>query len=238
MFRTFALMLVLWILAGSVVQAGEQVVIELIEPISESRWPLDDQQVTERYELPEQFVLGLSTLQPRKNFEGLVKAFRQLLADTCDKEGLSDLHLVICGGSGWMHEGIDELVRSYGLHDRVHFPGYVLDDDLPALYSLADVFAFPSWYEGFGLPVLEAMACGTPVVAADNSSLPEVVGRGGLMTNAGDHHALADALALVLTGPDLRASLVTAGRAQAARFSWSEAAQRLLDIYRRFAQRR
>jgi glycosyltransferase involved in cell wall biosynthesis len=195
-------------------------------------------QVTARYELPDRFILGLSTLQPRKNFDGLIKAFRQLIVNTCGGEGFSDLHLVICGGSGWMHEGTEELVRSNDLQDRVHFPGFVMDEDLPAIYSLAEVFAFPSWYEGFGLPVLEAMACGTPVVAADNSSLPEAVGRGGLMVNAGDHRRLADALSLVLTDRNLCAKLVPAGRAHAARFTWSAAASELLGIYKRFAAER
>jgi len=192
--------------------------------------------VRERYELPERFILGLSTLQPRKNFDGLINAFRQLLADACDTEGVPELHLVICGGLGWMYEATAGMVNRYGLHARVHFPGFVLDEDLPALYSLAAVFAFPSWYEGFGLPVLEAMACGTPVVAADNSSLPEVVGEGGLMVDAGDQHELAGALSLALRDRDLRAALVSAGRAHAARFTWPEAALDLLEIYKRFAE--
>ena len=114
--------------------------------------------VTERYRLPERFILGLSTLQPRKNFDGLIRAFRQLLADNRGRQSFLDLHLVICGGPGWMYEDTVEMVTRYGLEERVHFPGFVRDEDLPALYSLAAVFAFPSWYEGFGLPVLEAQA--------------------------------------------------------------------------------
>lgn len=191
--------------------------------------------VAHRYKLPEQFILGLSTLQPRKNFDGLIDAFRQMLACAGASEDFADLHLVIAGGAGWMHEDILELVTRHGLHDRVHFPGFVKDEDLPALYSLAAVFAFPSWYEGFGIPVLESMACSTPVVAADNSSLPEVVGEAGLMVDAGDSDGLAAALSKVLTEPGLRATLVPAGREHASQFTWETAAKDLLATYQRFA---
>lgn len=192
--------------------------------------------VTEQYGLPPRFVLGLGTLQPRKNFAGLVAAFRRLVAARGDGAAVGNLSLVIAGGEGWMVDGIYAAVRDAGLGGRVHFPGFVQEADLPALYSLAEVFAFPSWYEGFGLPVLEAMACGTPVVAANNSSLPEVVGEGGLLVDAGDGHALAGALARVLTEPGLRQKLVVAGRAQAARFRWPHAAQHLLELYRATAR--
>lgn len=188
--------------------------------------------VRTRYGLPGRFVLGLSTLQPRKNFDGLIKAFRHLLAAQGDGAEFADLHLVIGGGKGWMYEDMLSLVARYGLEKKVHFPGYVDDRDLPALYSLATVFAFPSWYEGFGIPVLEAMACGTPVVAADNSSLPEVVGDAGLMVDAGDVEGLAGALAQLLTDGSLRAQLAPAGKAQARRFRWDAAAQQLLDVYK------
>ena len=191
--------------------------------------------VTRRYELPALFILGLGTLQPRKNFDGLINAFGQLLADTLGRNEFSDLHLVICGGPGWMHQGTLDAVRRRGLEGRVHFPGFVRDEDLPALYSLAAAFAFPSWYEGFGLPVLEAQACGTPVVVADNSSLPEVVGDGGLLVNAADQDGLSHALVMALTDEKLRAKMRAAGRVQATRFSWDTAAKQLLQIYEQFA---
>jgi glycosyltransferase involved in cell wall biosynthesis len=187
--------------------------------------------VRARYDLPERFVLGLSTLQPRKNFDGLIQAFGQLLAARGDEPEIGGLHLVIGGGEGWMYEDTLALVDSLGLGERVHLPGFVDDADLPALYTLAAVFAFPSWYEGFGLPVLEAMACGTPVVAADNSSLPEAVGEAGLLVDAGDVDALAEALGCLLVDEALRARLVPAGREQARRFVWEAAARQLLDVY-------
>jgi len=191
--------------------------------------------VTRRYELPTSFILGLGTLQPRKNFRGLIQAFQQLIRDSAHKQEFTALHLVICGGSGWMYQDILDDVERRGLQDRVHIPGFVRDEDLPALYTLAKVFAFPSWYEGFGLPILEAQACGTPVVAADNSSLPEVVGDAGLLVDAADTEALARALGLVLTDHSLRSRLVSAGRVQAARFTWEHAAKALLATYQNLA---
>jgi glycosyltransferase involved in cell wall biosynthesis len=109
--------------------------------------------------------------------------------------------------------------------------GYVDDKDLPALYSMACVFAFPTWYEGFGLPVLEAMACGTPVVCANNSSLPEVAGRAALQVDAGDPDELAATLFRVLSEADLRAEMAAAGLEQAEKFTWSAAAGQLLEMY-------
>jgi glycosyltransferase involved in cell wall biosynthesis len=126
-------------------------------------------------------------------------------------------------------------IEQAGLGARVHLPGFVDDADLPALYSLASVLAFPSWYEGFGLPVLEAMACETPVVAADNSSLPEVLGEAGLMVDAADRQGLAQALERVLVDEGLRVSLVSAGLEQAHKFSWEKAARQLLDLYQTYA---
>jgi glycosyltransferase involved in cell wall biosynthesis len=192
--------------------------------------------VRKRYSLPGRFVLGLSTLQPRKNFEGLIAAFGHLLAARGAEPEFMDLALVIGGGKGWMHEGLEPMAERLGLAGRVHFVGYVEDEDLPALYSLASVFAFPTWYEGFGLPALEAMACGTPVVAADNSSLPEVVGEAGLLVDAGDPEALSEALARLLTDGELEVHLILAGRRQARRFTWEGAARQLLGLYRSFAR--
>jgi len=191
--------------------------------------------VQERYKLPARFVLGLSTLQPRKNFEGLVDAFGRLVSAGDHSRAIAGLDLVVVGGEGWMFEGIMGNVGSRGLGDRVHFLGHAADDDLPAIYTLAQAFAFPSWYEGFGIPVIEAMACGTPVVASDNSSLPEAVGKAGIMVDAKDTDGLARALMRVLTDPALRSRLVSAGFDQAKRFCWHESAKQLLGVYDAFA---
>lgn len=210
--------------------------ITVVYPGVEARFtPTQDDGALDRvrrlYRLPERFVLGLGTLQPRKNFEGLIQAFGQLLASASGRKELADLHLVIGGGQGWLSEGLGDCAARHGLSGRVHFPGYVRDEDLPAFYSLASVFAFPSLYEGFGLPVLEAMACGTPVVAANNSSLPEVVGEAGLLVDAASTEQLAHALLTMLTDSDLAADFTSRGCTQAAKFTWPQAATSLQHIY-------
>lgn len=192
-------------------------------------------QVRARYGLPERFVLGVGTLQPRKNFQGLVEGFGRLVAAGHDlPDGLG---LVIAGGKGWLEEDLLAVAASHGVRERVVLTGFVDDRDLPALYTLASVLAFPSWYEGFGLPILEAMACGTPVVSADNSSLPEAVGDAGLLVDAGRPDELARALASLLLDEGLRARLVEAGRRQASRFTWEQAALQLLAVYRNASNR-
>ncbi len=216
--------------------AVEPARVTVLYPGVEARFqPVRDaavlEQVRARYELPDRFVLGLSTLQPRKNFDGLIEAFRRLVGEHRNDPETAGLHLVIVGGRGWMYEETLARVEHVGLGNVVHFPGFAADEDLPALYSLASVFAFPSWYEGFGLPVLESMACGTPVVAADNSSLPEAVGAAGLLVNAGEPVALADALRRLLRESELRERLVVAGREQARRFTWEDAGKQLLQVY-------
>ncbi len=183
--------------------------------------------VRQRYGLPEAFVLGLSTLEPRKNFDGLIRAFGAARRQT----GFPH-HLVIAGGKGWLFEDIFAEVERSQAGDFVHFLGFVDDSDLPALYGLADLFAFPSHYEGFGLPVLEAMACGTPVLCTDTSSLPELVGDAACMVPTGDEQALAQALASLLTDASALTALATAGPVRAARFTWEAAAQRLYSVYR------
>lgn len=189
-----------------------------------------------RYALPERFILGLSTLQPRKNFLGLIAAFGKLLAAQEDEPRQADLSLVIVGGQGWMYDETLASVDRLGLGGRIHFLGFVADEDLPALYSLASVFAFPSWYEGFGLPVLEAMACGTPVVTANNSSLPEVAGDAALMVGADDPEGLSHTIARVLTDDGLRDRMVAAGTEQARRFTWEGAAEQVVHTYEVYAR--
>lgn len=178
------------------------------------------------YQLPHPFILSVSRLEPRKNFPGLIKAFTQFKRRT----GLPH-HLVIAGGKGWLYEPIFESARQSPYREAIHFPGFVADAHLPALYSLADVFTYPSFYEGFGFPPLEAMACGTPVISADNSSLPEVVGDAGILLPAEDTSAWSEALERVLTDMTLRAELIARGQEQAAKFTWESTAERLVHIY-------
>jgi len=156
--------------------------------------------VRRRYGLPSHFILSVGTLQPRKNYERLIQAFGQLREIAEDRS----YHLVIVGDRGWLYEPIFDCVRRLGLEGEVLFPGFVADEDLPALYTLADLFAFPSLYEGFGLPVLEAMACGTPVVCSNASSLPEVAGEAALLVDPLDVEGWAEAMRRALEDEELR----------------------------------
>ncbi len=185
--------------------------------------------VRRKYNLPENFVLGVGTLEPRKNFTGLIAAFTQIAADA------PELHLVIAGGKGWLYEPIFAAAEASPARERIHLIGFVADDDLPVLYSMARVFAYPSFYEGFGIPILEAMACGTPVITADNSSLPDIGGDAVRLVNANDSAALAQALVSVYADGELRARYIARGIERAAQFTWKRAAQKLLAVYDGFA---
>jgi len=181
-----------------------------------------------RYGLPSHFILSVGTLQPRKNYERLIRAFSQLPSEMPSEAG--GLKLVVAGSKGWLYQPIFDTVRELGLEEAVLFPGFVPDEELPALYNLADLFVFPSLYEGFGLPVLEAMACGTPVVCSSTSSLPEVVGNAALLVDPLDVTGWAQAMRLALDDEELRRELVARGLAQARRFNWGRAAEKLLGI--------
>ncbi|HXW01627.1 MAG TPA: glycosyltransferase family 1 protein, partial [Anaerolineae bacterium] len=137
-------------------------------------------QIRQKYHLPEKFILHVGTIEPRKNLSRLLEAFQPLLADW------PDLKLVLIGKKGWLDQPFLQRLQELGLEEVVIFPGYVDEADLPACYQLATVFVFPSLYEGFGLGPLEAMACGTPVVSSNSSSLPEVVGEAGLLIDPTD----------------------------------------------------
>ncbi len=191
--------------------------------------PIEDRSmltaVRQKYRLGDRpYILSLGTVQPRKNYQRLVQAFAQLDPSYA---------LVIAGSKGWGGEGILAEVEKLGLAERIHFPDFVADVDLPALYSAASLFAYPSLYEGFGLPVLEAMACGTPVVASKRSSLPEVVGEAGLLVDPLDVTAIAAAMAQVLADEDLHQRLSELGRLQAAKFNWGKTAAKLVELYQK-----
>ena len=194
------------------------------------------------YAIPGPYILYVGTLQPRKNLARLVEAFgRVVRALDTGYEGANPysaadpqrrLSLVLAGSKGWWYEDIFRTVQEMELADRVIFPGYVNDDDLPALYSGADLFVLPSLYEGFGLPVLEAMACGTPVVASNVSSLPEIVGDAGLLANPTDPADLARAMTRVLLDPARAGEMRRRGLARARRFSWERCARETLEVLR------
>lgn len=185
----------------------------------------------QRYAVPDgPYIFSVGTVQPRKNYARLIAALARL------GTAYADYHLVIAGGRGWLDEPIYRAVREHGLEGRVHFIGFVRDDDLPALYSDAVCLAYPSLYEGIGLPVLEAMACGTPVVTSAISSMPEVAGDAAILVDPYDIDAIADGLCRLLDDSTLRAELVTRGLRQAARFTWERAAAQLLAVYQQMIQ--
>jgi glycosyltransferase involved in cell wall biosynthesis len=182
--------------------------------------------VRQTYQLPDKFILHVATIEPRKNLGRLLDAFQSLLAEW------PDLRLVLIGKKGWLYEEFFQKLKTLGLEERVIFPGFVAEADLPACYQLAQVFVYPSLYEGFGLPPLEAMACGTPVVSSNSSSLPEVVGSAGLLVDPTDTAALTVALRRVLADNHLRADLQQRGLAQAQKLSWQKAGEELVGVYR------
>ncbi|MCB0216464.1 MAG: glycosyltransferase family 4 protein [Chloroflexi bacterium] len=183
--------------------------------------------------LPERFLLALGTLQPRKNLGTLIEAYAQLRARLPDAPDL-----VLAGARGWGDSDLSRRVEALGLTGHLHLPGFVPADDLPKLYNAATLLAYPSWYEGFGLPVLEAMACGTPCLIADAGSLPEVAGDAAPALPPEDPAAWAAAMADLLQAPEQLAALGRAGLARAQRFSWSQTASRTAELYREVAMRR
>jgi len=192
--------------------------------------PLDTETVKEelgaKFNLKPGYILYVGTLEPRKNIVNVVKAFKELK----DHYHIPQ-QLVIGGSKGWLYQEIFRSVNEYGLAGEVVFTGYVPEGDLPLLYNGAGVFVYPSLYEGFGLPPLEAMACGTPVVTSNVSSLPEVVGDAGLLVEPRDSLALADAIHRVLNNPELAAELSAKGVGRARLFTWEEAARKTLTVY-------
>ncbi len=190
--------------------------------------PVRDKEAIEaikaRYGIAGDYILYVGTLQPRKNLIRLTEAFSNL------QYPISNIQLVIAGKKGWLYQEIFQRVEELGLEKTVVFTGYVPEGDLPALLSGALVFAFPSLYEGFGLPVLEAMACETPVVCSNASSLPEVAGDAALLVDPLDVEGLAAAMRRVLGDEELRAELIERGFEQAKKFSWERCARETLAV--------
>ncbi|MDD3245398.1 MAG: glycosyltransferase family 1 protein [Methanosarcina sp.] len=182
------------------------------------------QSIKHKYNLNLPFVLYVGTLEPRKNIVTLLKAFSKLKEKVHHK-------LVIVGNKGWKFKEIFETVDKLDLQNYIIFTGYVQDADLPALYNAADLFVYPSLYEGFGLPPLEAMACGCPVITSNTSSLPEVVGDAGIMVDPYDIDGLADSMYKVLTDEGLRINMSKKGLDRAKMFSWEKCAKETFKVY-------
>lgn len=187
----------------------------------------EEERVKKKYNLPDNFILYLGTLQPRKNVPSLLEAFY-----LWDKEYAGQARLVIGGGKSYNYDNrIDGLINEHNLKNKITLTGYIEDSDLPAIYKLAKAFVFPSLYEGFGIPVIEAMAVGTPVIVSDQSCLPEVAGEAGLVVDPGDKKKFAEAIHRIMTDEKLRGELAGKGRERAAEFNWEETAKKTLKIY-------
>jgi glycosyltransferase involved in cell wall biosynthesis len=175
--------------------------------------------------LPKQFVLFVGMIEPRKNIARLVLAFAAVAKE------YPECVLVIAGKKGWKYEEVFVNARESGVEERIHFTGFVSDEDKMALMGRATVFAYPSLYEGFGIPVLEALACGVPTLTSDVSSIPEVTGDAALLVNPESTEEIATALRRLLSDTDLREELRTKGMKRAKLFPWSATAERTLGVY-------
>jgi glycosyltransferase involved in cell wall biosynthesis len=175
--------------------------------------------------LPQYFFLAVGTLEPRKNYVTLIEAFAQV------HKKYPQYHLIIVGGKGWQYEKIFQAIRDNYLTKFVHNLGYVSTTSLAKLYNLAKAFVFPSYYEGFGIPPLEAMKSGCPVIASYSSSIPEVVGDAGLLISPESSVEIAAAMIKLIKNPDLCEDLRSAGFLQSKKFSWAVSAKKLLDIF-------
>jgi glycosyltransferase involved in cell wall biosynthesis len=197
-------------------------------PIAETR-----AEVMKKYNLPESFILFVGTIEPRKNVDGLIRAFHHLRS----KYGVNDTALVIAGGGGWLYEETLELIHQLNLDQSVFLVGRVVDEELHKLYVSARCHVHAAHYEGFGLPPLEAMACGTPTIVSNVSSLPEVVGDAALLVNPSNWEEIAVAIHRLLTDDQLYAELRAKGLQRARYFNWESAARRTMEVYKLVASR-
>jgi len=182
--------------------------------------------VRRKYHLPRHFILYLGTIEPRKNLEGLLLAFGNL-----KKRRKGDLKLVIAGRPGWLYKNVYKLASQSWVSRDIIFTGFITDQDKPYLYNLADVFVYPSFYEGFGFPPLEAMASGAPIISSHISSLPEVVGHAGILIDPYNINEIKAAMEQTLDNQDLKQALIEKGKRQAKNFNWPTTARQTLDFF-------
>ncbi|MFB6225138.1 MAG: glycosyltransferase family 4 protein, partial [Candidatus Paceibacteria bacterium] len=192
---------------------------------------IDIPSIQTRYNLPEKFILYLGTIEPRKNLRSVIQSFEHLAHD------YPDLHLVLAGKNGWLYEDIHAHARHSPVSNRIHFTGFIAHEDKPSLYAAASIFVYPSFYEGFGFPPLEAMATGTPVITANLSSFPETIGNAGLMVSPYNAYELSWAMRELYTDPELYARLQNQGPYQAQQFTWKRTAQATHSIFTQLANR-
>lgn len=187
------------------------------------------EKLKKKYQLPENFILAVGTLEPRKNFPNLIKSFVII------KRKYPDYKLVIVGKKGWKFKQIEDALKQYNLQNDVIFPGYLDDQELHKIYAIAKVFVFPSLYEGFGIPPLEAMASGCPVVSSNVASMPEVVDQAGLLIDPKNALKMADAITSLIENDQVRNMMIERGKAQADKFSWKKSAEKALEVIKSLA---
>jgi len=198
--------------------------------------PVTDQSrlnlIREKYSIKGDFILGVGSIHPRKNLSRLISAYAALVKRRDDVPAL-----ILVGKKGWLSDETFNAKELSGLGDRVRFTGFVPDEDLPPLYSAAKIFVYPSFFEGFGLPPLEAMQCGTPVITGNRTSLPEVVGDAGLQVDPFQIDAIADAIEKVLSDEKLSSELSERGLKRAEKFSWGSTARQTLAVFERIVSK-
>lgn len=204
----------------------------IYEGVSPLFRPVNDPETRERvrkaYNLPPRYLLFFSTIEPRKNLVTLLDAYAELMKQDSDLPPL-----VVMGRRGWLYEATLQRIQDLGLTERVILTDWVASEDVPVVLSMAEVFVFPSLYEGFGLTPLEAMACGAPVISSNASSLPEVIGDAGILVEPRDTAGFANAITRVLNDADIARSLRAKGLEQASKFTWERAARETLALYER-----
>ncbi len=209
--------------------------IAVVPLAASSRYCLLDQEtvhmVLARHNITTSYILYVGAIESRKNLPRLLEAYARV------REWSSRWTLVVVGAYKWKYSSVFETVMRLGLENHIHFTGFIPEEDLPALYNGADLFVFPSLYEGFGLPVLEAMACGTPVVTSNVSSLPEVAGNAAILVDPYNIDELADAMRRVLSTPLLAADLRARGLERAQQYSWERTVHATLEVYKNVLQK-
>jgi len=209
------------------IRIGEKKVVSIHLAVDDIFTPKKESEtiaVRNKYNITSPYILFVGMLEPRKNLEGLLKAFASIKDKVKHK-------LVIVGKVGWKYDHIFNLINELNLKKNVIFTGYVPDHDLPALYSNATCFVYPSFYEGFGIPVLEAMACGCPVITSDNSSLKEIAGNAAILVNPHDIDEIKDAILELIANKDKRNMFKHKGLKQIKMFSWKKMAKKTISLY-------
>lgn len=189
--------------------------------------------IKEKYNLPYKFILYLGTIEPRKNIIGIIRAYNQLQARAEKKniEDIKKINLILAGHSGWLSEEIFTEIRKSKYSKNIFHINYVEDQDKVYLYNLASLFVYPSFFEGFGFPPLEAMSCEIPVISSNNSSLPEVIGKGGILIDPDRPDEIFQAMRAIISSSDLREKLKEEGKLQKNKFNWNKTARETLRLF-------